>query len=87
VLLDPTTCTVDVELCRDCGTCVAICEYHAPNRTLVAPGVFAVQINEALCKGCGTCAAMCPSGAIRARHFTDAQIQSMMKAFLLGAEV
>jgi heterodisulfide reductase subunit A len=87
VLLDPTTCAVDVELCRDCGTCVAICEYHAPNRTMVAPGVFAVQINEALCKGCGTCAAMCPSGAIRARHFTDSQIESMMKAFLLGAEV
>jgi heterodisulfide reductase subunit A len=86
VLLDPTTCTVDVELCRDCGTCVSICEYHAPGRTLVSPGTFAVMINEALCKGCGTCAAMCPTGAIRARHFTDLQIESMMKAFLLQAK-
>ncbi len=84
VLLDPTTCEVDSYLCRDCGTCIEICEFHAPGRTEVAPGIFAAAINEALCKGCGTCAAMCPTGAIKARHFTDDQIDSMMKAFLLG---
>ena len=32
------------------------------------------MINDALCKGCGTCAAACPSGAIKARHFTDRQL-------------
>jgi len=87
VLLDPTTCTVDAELCRDCGTCVQICEFHAPGRVQASPGIFVAQINEALCKGCGTCAAMCPTGAIKARHFTDQQIESMMKAFLLGTSV
>ena len=87
VFLDPTTCAVDAVLCRDCGTCVAICDFHAPTRTEITPGTFVVRINEALCKGCGTCAAMCPTGAIRARHFTDQQIESMMKAFLLGTNV
>ena len=86
VMLDPTTSEVDPELCRDCGTCVRICEFHAPVRVEVAGGRFAVEINEALCKGCGTCAAMCPTGAIKARHFTDDQIESMMQVFLLGAE-
>jgi heterodisulfide reductase subunit A len=86
VLLDPTTCVVNTDLCRDCGTCIEICDYHAPGRVMVAPGLYAAEINEALCKGCGTCAAMCPTGAIKARHFTDSQIESMMKAFLLGTE-
>jgi heterodisulfide reductase subunit A len=84
VLLDPTTSTVDPDLCRDCGTCVSICEFHAPVRVEREHGTFVAEINEALCKGCGTCAAMCPTGAIKARHFTDNQIDSMMKAFLLG---
>ncbi len=86
VLLDPTTCMVMTDLCRDCGTCVEVCEFHAPSRESIGGGLFAAKINEALCKGCGTCAAMCPTGAIKARHFTDDQITSMMKAFLMGAE-
>jgi heterodisulfide reductase subunit A len=86
VLLDPTTCAVSFDLCRDCGTCVAICDFHAPERVAIGGGLFAAKINEALCKGCGTCAAMCPTGAIKARHFTDNQISSMMRVFLLGSE-
>ncbi len=77
VTLDPTTAMVKKELCRACGTCVAICEYNAP--TIVEEdGEQYVVINEALCKGCGTCASHCPTGAIIARHFTDDQIESMI---------
>ncbi len=84
VALEPTTCVVDQTLCRACGRCVEICDYHAPSLVEVAPGLKAAQINQALCKGCGTCASWCPTGAIAAMHFTDEQIDSMMEALLAG---
>ncbi len=36
----------------------------------------------ALCKACGTCVAACPSGAIKGRHFTDAQICAQIEGVL-----
>ncbi|UCD57692.1 MAG: CoB--CoM heterodisulfide reductase iron-sulfur subunit A family protein, partial [Candidatus Hydrogenedentota bacterium] len=84
VELEPTTCMVNQALCRACGRCVEICEYHAPSLVEVASGLRAAQINLALCKGCGTCAGWCPTGAITAMHFTDEQINSMMEALLAG---
>jgi heterodisulfide reductase subunit A len=79
VTLEPATAFVRRELCRACGTCVEICEYHAPNLAEEDGQQYAV-INEALCKGCGTCASHCPSGAIVAKHYTDDQIASMIDA-------
>jgi heterodisulfide reductase subunit A len=84
VALEPTTCVVEQMLCRACGECVEICQYHAPALVEVSPGLKAAQINQALCKGCGTCASWCPTGAIQALHFTDEQIHSMMEAMLIG---
>jgi heterodisulfide reductase subunit A len=84
VSLEPTTCTVDQALCRACGKCVEICQYHAPELVEVVPGLKAAEVNQALCKGCGTCACWCPTGAIAALHFTDDQINSMMEALLAG---
>jgi heterodisulfide reductase subunit A len=84
VALEPTTSTVDQSLCRACGRCVEICQYHAPSLVDLASGLKAAQINQALCKGCGTCASWCPTGAITALHFTDKQIDSMMEALLVG---
>ena len=84
VAIEPTTCIVDQSLCRACGQCVEICEFHAPTIIEAAPGVRAAQINQALCKGCGTCASWCPTGAIAAAHFTDEQINSIMEALLTG---
>jgi heterodisulfide reductase subunit A len=84
VAIEPTTCIVEQSLCRACGQCVEICEFHAPTIVEVAPGVRAAQINQALCKGCGTCASWCPTGAIAAAHFTDEQINSIMEALLTG---
>jgi heterodisulfide reductase subunit A len=69
------------DLCRACGSCVEICEYHAP--TLIEEdGWQYATINEALCKGCGTCASHCPTGAIIAKHYTDDQIETMIDALL-----
>ena len=84
VSLDPTTCMVEQSLCRACGKCVDICQYHAPLMMEIAPGLKAAQINPALCKGCGTCASFCPTGAVVALHFTDEQINSMMEALLVS---
>jgi heterodisulfide reductase subunit A len=77
VTLEPATAFVKKNLCRACGTCVEICEYHAPDLR-EEDGKEYVFINEALCKGCGTCASHCPTGAIVAKHFTDDQIESMI---------
>jgi heterodisulfide reductase subunit A len=85
VALEPATAVVSRSLCRACGTCVAICEYNAPDLVEEEGAAYAL-INEALCKGCGTCAAHCPTGAITARHYTDRQIDDMIDAFLLEWE-
>ncbi len=85
VALEPATAVVSRDLCRACGTCVAICEYHAP-ALVEEEDIAYAEINEALCKGCGTCAAHCPTGAITAKHYTDAQIEDMIEAFLLEWE-
>jgi heterodisulfide reductase subunit A len=84
VSLDPTTCIVDQSLCRACGQCVEICQFHAPSLVEIVSGLKVAQINPALCKGCGTCASWCPTGAIIAVHFTEDQINSMMEALLVS---
>jgi heterodisulfide reductase subunit A2 len=71
--LDPAVAAVEAERCRGCGLCASLCEFHAPQ---IVTG--AAVVNAALCKGCGTCAVWCPTGAIRARHYTDGQITAMI---------
>jgi heterodisulfide reductase subunit A-like polyferredoxin len=84
---------VDPQRCRACGTCVSICEFHAPRLVKVhseaSLETFAQheerlvsRIDPALCRGCGTCAAHCPSSAITAGYSTDEQIEAMLVAML-----
>jgi len=80
--LEPTIAEVNPWLCRGCGTCVEICEFNAPSLSTGELGLPVAAINQASCKGCGTCVAWCPSGAIKARHFTDEQIDAMMETML-----
>jgi heterodisulfide reductase subunit A-like polyferredoxin len=82
VSVEPITCQVQPELCRGCGLCEKICEYHAPGLTVQNNGTRVAAINEVICKGCGTCAAMCPTNAIVARQFTDRQLLSMLTTVL-----
>jgi heterodisulfide reductase subunit A len=84
VRLDPAVSVVDADKCRGCGTCVNICQFHAPRLVEKEPGFHAAEINGSLCKGCGTCAGWCPSGAITAKHFTDRQVHAMIDAFFAG---
>jgi heterodisulfide reductase subunit A len=76
--LDPAIARVEDGRCRACGLCVSLCEFHAPQLVIGEDGRTAARVNVALCKGCGTCAVWCPTGAIAARHFTDAQIAAMI---------
>ncbi len=80
--LEPTVAEVDPFRCRGCGMCVEICEFHAPALKDGVSPLPVASINKASCKGCGTCVAWCPTGAITARHFTDAQIETMLETML-----
>ncbi|MFH1842968.1 MAG: 4Fe-4S binding protein, partial [bacterium] len=84
--LEPTIAEINPFLCRGCGQCVSICEFHAPGLSDGELGVPVATINKASCKGCGTCVAWCPSGAITARHFTDSQIDAMLETMLQWKE-
>ncbi|MBC8185479.1 CoB--CoM heterodisulfide reductase iron-sulfur subunit A family protein [candidate division KSB1 bacterium] len=80
ISLEPIVSTSDPNLCRACGECVKVCEFHALELQEIEPGRIAAVANEALCKGCGSCAAICPTGAMDVRHFTDAQIDAQVEA-------
>ena len=67
--------------CRACHTCVAICEFGAPQLIGSAPNQYS-WIDPLICQGCGSCAAQCPSGAITAGYATDAQLKNMLDAIL-----
>ena len=69
--VDPTTASIDPELCAGCKLCIEICAYSAID-FIEVKGISAV--NEALCKGCGACTAICPNKAARQNHFTQPQV-------------
>ena len=80
IRLEPIVSAARESLCRACGKCVDVCEFHALELKEMDDGSVVVFVNEALCKGCGTCASVCPTGAIDIRHFTDNQIEAQMEA-------
>lgn len=84
IQLEPIVSTAREALCRGCGKCVEICEFHALELREDDSGLVRVFVNEALCKGCGTCASVCPTGAIDIRHFTSEQIEAQMEALFMG---
>ncbi len=69
--VEPTTATIDPELCAGCKLCIGICP-HSAIEFLELKGISSV--NEALCKGCGACTAICPNKAARQNHFTQSQL-------------
>ncbi len=77
--------SVDPLKCSECGVCVSICPYSAPN--FATDGRFAgkAEVNPVLCKGCGLCVSSCRSGALHLRGFDTNQIFSQI--FALGEVV
>jgi heterodisulfide reductase subunit A len=78
---DPVTARVNQAICWGCGTCEELCVFGAAEVQVTEMGMKISNVNSALCKGCGVCAANCPSGAMTIYHFTNDQIDSMIKAF------
>lgn len=79
VMMDATYAEIIEEACSGCRICNDLCPYHAIDFDAVKK---LSTINSALCKACGTCVAACPSGAIKARHFTDEQIYAQIEGIL-----
>jgi len=77
--VEPTTATIDPDLCAGCKLCIEICPYSAID-FLDAKGISVV--NEALCKGCGACTAICPSKAVSQNHFTQDQVLSEVEGLV-----
>ncbi len=79
----PTAARVDAARCRACATCVAVCEFGAPQLVGQEPQRTS-WIDPAICTGCGTCVAHCPSGAISGGYSTEAQLEAMLEQLLAG---
>jgi heterodisulfide reductase subunit A len=73
---------VDEALCSGCRMCEHVCEFKAVEMVEDENGKIHSHVIPEVCKGCGVCVATCPSGAMTARHFTDAEIISQVKAAL-----
>jgi heterodisulfide reductase subunit A len=71
----------DMEACRGCGLCVALCPYGALEIQKTDKG-RKVKVIDVACKGCGVCAATCYQHALTINSFTDDQIDAQIAAFL-----
>ena len=80
-----TIASVDPMKCSECGVCVSICPYSAPQFATQGRFEGRAEINAVLCKGCGLCVASCRSGALHLRGFDTNQIFSQI--FALGEVV
>jgi heterodisulfide reductase subunit A len=80
VKVEPIVSVVeDVEGCRGCGLCVAVCPYGAIELVETDQGTKAHTI-EVACKGCGTCGSTCYKRVVRMNHFTDEQLLAQVRA-------
>lgn len=77
--LDIYTARIDEGKCSGCKLCISVCPYRAINFDK-RRGI--TRVNEAICRGCGTCAAACPGAVIKARDFTDEQINAEIEGIL-----
>ena len=72
--------SIDENFCIGCGRCESLCQYGAIEKD----ESDIARVIEVLCKGCGNCAVTCPTGAITMKHFTDRQINAMIRAAIGG---
>ncbi len=78
--IDGVFAEVNEALCSGCRICNELCPYSAIEYDLET---HRSHVIPAACKACGACVAGCPSGAIKGRHFTDAQIFAQIEGVLV----
>jgi heterodisulfide reductase subunit A len=81
VRAEPIVSSVNKELCIGCELCESLCPFNAIQAEMTEAGRKA-RVITASCKGCGACGAACPQHAISMQHFTNAQIEAQIDAFL-----
>ena len=79
IWVEPMYAEIDEERCSGCRMCNDLCPYSAIEFDPVKKRSHIISV---MCKSCGTCVAACPSGAIKARHFTDKQIFEQIEGVL-----
>ena len=79
VAVDAVYAEVREEYCSGCRVCNELCPYAAVE---FDEATRRSHVISAVCKACGCCVAACPSGAIKARHFTDEQIFAQIEGVL-----
>jgi heterodisulfide reductase subunit A len=77
--IDGVFAEVNEDRCSGCRMCNELCPYSAIEFDEVKKRSHVIA---AACKACGACVAACPSGAIKARHFTDQQICAQIEGVL-----
>jgi heterodisulfide reductase subunit A len=75
IAVSGTVAQVDAAFCSQCGICVSVCPYSAPQFNEKSAKA---EIQATLCKGCGLCTASCRSGAIHLKGFETGQIMAMI---------
>ena len=79
IWVEPVYAEIDENACSGCRMCNELCPYSAIEYDPVKKRSHIISV---MCKACGTCVAACPSGAIKARHFTDQQIFEQIEGVL-----
>jgi heterodisulfide reductase subunit A len=74
--IDGVFAEVREDRCSGCRICNELCPYSAIE---FDPDTRRSHVIPAACKACGACVAGCPSGAMVARHFTEAQILAQIE--------
>ncbi|MEW6718830.1 MAG: CoB--CoM heterodisulfide reductase iron-sulfur subunit A family protein [Thermodesulfobacteriota bacterium] len=79
IWVEPVYAEINENACSGCRMCNELCPYSAIEYDPVKKRSSIISV---MCKACGTCVAACPSGAIKARHFTDQQIFEQIEGVL-----
>ena len=80
---EPIISHVNPALCIGCNRCADVCNFGAIGVN-IEEGKIVSEVNPLLCKGCGDCAAECPADAITMSHFSNEQVEPMIKEAVQG---
>jgi|GEM_PF-6427730 len=72
-------CTVDLDKCGLCGTCVKTCMFSANS---IDPETRKIHFDQTLCTGCGNCVTACPVLARDLHHYSNSYMADITENLL-----